>query len=101
VRDGGHRAEGDPGVDATREESVDALVVGSGFGGSVAAYRLAAAGESVVLMERGRPYAPGEFARTPSEFSGNFWSPADQLYGLFETWSFRGLEGVVSSGLGG
>jgi cholesterol oxidase len=82
-------------------EHVDALVVGSGFGGSVAAYRLASGGGSVVLMERGKPYAPGEFARTPSEFSGNFWSPNDALYGLFETWSFRGLEGVVSSGLGG
>jgi cholesterol oxidase len=83
------------------DEQVDALVVGSGFGGAVSAYRLAEAGESVVLMERGRPYPPGTFARTPSEFSGNFWSPADGLYGLFETWSFRGLEGVVSSGLGG
>ena len=88
-------------MDATREESVDVLVVGSGFGGSVSAYRLAKAGQSVVLMERGRPYPPGGFARTPSEFSENFWSPSDALYGLFETWSFRGLEGVVASGLGG
>ena len=31
------------------DEHVDALVVGSGFGGSVSAYRLADAGESVVL----------------------------------------------------
>ncbi|MFZ0528910.1 MAG: GMC family oxidoreductase, partial [Propionicimonas sp.] len=82
-------------------ESVDALVVGSGFGGSVAAYRLAAAGRSVVVLERGRPYPPGSFARNPGEFAENFWSPEDGLLGLFETWSFGGLEGIVSSGLGG
>jgi len=36
-------------------EYADAVIVGSGFGASVAAYRLADAGKSVVLMERGRP----------------------------------------------
>lgn len=82
-------------------ERVDAVVIGSGFGGSVAAYRLAEAGRSVVLMERGRAYPPGSFARTPVEFGEDFWAPTDDLYGLFETWSFRGLEGIVSSGLGG
>lgn len=82
-------------------EYVDAVVVGSGFGGSVAAYRLADAGRSVVLLERGRAWGPGDFARTPTDFGENFWAPDDDLYGLFETWSFRGLEGVVSSGLGG
>ncbi|MBM7502689.1 GMC oxidoreductase [Agromyces aurantiacus] len=82
-------------------ERVDAVVIGSGFGGSVVAHRLAEGGRSVVLMERGRSYPPGAFARTPTEFGENFWSPGDELYGLFETWSFRGLEGVVSSGLGG
>lgn len=82
-------------------ESVDAVVVGSGFGGSVACYRLAAAGQSVVLMERGKAYPPGSFARTPSEMGRNFWDPDKGLYGLFDAWTFRGLEGIVSSGLGG
>jgi len=83
------------------DEVVDALVVGSGFGASVAAYRLAAGGRSVVVMERGRAYAPGDFARSPAQMGRNFWDPSEHLYGLFDAWTFRGLEGLVSSGLGG
>lgn len=82
-------------------EHVHAVVVGSGFGGSVASYRLAESGRSVVVLERGRAYAPGEFARTPAQMASNFWDPSEGLLGLFDVWTFRGLEGVVSSGLGG
>ena len=62
---------------ADTAEVVDALVVGTGFGGSVSAWRLASSGLQVVVMERGRSYPPGSFARTPAEFSENFWSPDD------------------------
>src|SRR4051812_47001441 len=82
-------------------EHADAVVVGSGFGGSVAAYRLAEAGLSVVVLERGRDYPPGTFARTPSQMSRAVWDPGKGLYGLFDVWGFRGFDSVVSSGLGG
>jgi cholesterol oxidase len=36
----------------------DAVVVGSGFGGSVTTYRLAEAGLHVCLLERGKIYPP-------------------------------------------
>ncbi len=82
-------------------EHFDAIVIGSGFGGSVMTHRLAAAGMSVCLLERGRRYPPGSFARSPREMQGNFWDPAGGRHGLFQVWRFAGIDGLVSAGLGG
>jgi cholesterol oxidase len=79
----------------------DAVVVGSGFGGSVMAYRLAEAGLQVCLLERGKIYPPGSFPRSPSKLVRNFWDPSEGLYGMFNVWSFKKLEAVATSGLGG
>ena len=43
----------------------DVVVVGSGYGGGVAASRLARAGKRVCVLERGREFVTGEF---PSRF---------------------------------
>ncbi|MDX1530276.1 MAG: GMC family oxidoreductase [Rhodothermales bacterium] len=82
-------------------EHFDAVVVGSGFGGSVCAYRLAGAGLRVCLLERGRPYPPGSFPRTQHALSESFWDPSEDHYGMFNVWSFKGIEALVASGLGG
>jgi cholesterol oxidase len=79
----------------------DAVIVGSGFGGSVAAFRLADAGERVLVLERGQAYAPGDFPRSPREFSRAFWDPSEGRYGFYNVWSFPGLGALVASGLGG
>lgn len=85
----------------TTPEHVDAVVVGSGFGGSVAAYRLAKADQRVVVLERGQAYAPGSFPRSPEEMGRAFWDPGAGLHGMFDVWTFRGFDSIVSSGLGG
>jgi cholesterol oxidase len=83
-------------------EEFDTVVVGSGFGGAPVACRLAEAGAgSVCVLERGRRYPPGSFPRSPAGVARNFWAPERQRYGLFDPWSFRHIEAVVASGLGG
>jgi cholesterol oxidase len=79
----------------------DAVIVGSGFGGSVTAYRLAEAGKRVRILERGRPYPPGSFTRSPYRARESFWDPPRGLVGMYHYWSFRGIDALVSAGLGG
>ncbi|WP_369255326.1 GMC oxidoreductase [Geodermatophilus amargosae] len=79
----------------------DVVVVGSGFGGSVMAWRLSDAGLDVCVLERGKAYPPGSFPRSPHDMAQNFWDPSEGRQGLFDVWSFSRISAVVSSGLGG
>lgn len=79
----------------------DAVIIGSGFGGSVMAYRLAEAGLRVCLLERGKAYPPNSFPRAPHLLGQNFWDPSKGRYGMFDVWSFKKSGALVSSGLGG
>src|SRR6185369_7826758 len=82
-------------------EHFDAVIIGSGFGGSVMAFRLAEAGLRVCLLERGKPYPPNSFPRAPYDLGKNFWDPSKGYYGMLDVWSFKGSGALVSSGLGG
>lgn len=82
-------------------EHFDAVIIGSGFGGSVMAFRLAEAGLRVCLLERGKSYPPMSFPRAPYDLGKNFWDPSEGYYGMLDVWSFKGSGALVSSGLGG
>lgn len=45
----------------------DVVVVGSGYGGGVAASRFARTGKRVCVLERGREFQPGQYPRTSTE----------------------------------
>ena len=84
----------------------DVIVVGSGYGGGVAASRLARAGKRVCVLERGREFLTGEF---PSRFPelraemhvtgrrSSFGKPA----GLYDVRLGDDLHVLVACGLGG
>ncbi|KQU08046.1 GMC family oxidoreductase N-terminal domain-containing protein [Rhizobium sp. Leaf453] len=45
----------------------DAIIIGSGFGGAVAACRIAEAGQRVLVLERGRRWSPDDYPRGPDD----------------------------------
>lgn len=49
------------------QRSYDVIVVGSGYGGGIAASRFARAGRKVCVLERGRELLPGDFPNTEAE----------------------------------
>jgi cholesterol oxidase len=81
----------------------DAVIIGSGFGGSINALRLAQAGRSVLVLERGRRYESGTFPRDVTEVRRLFWRyPIEQQWrGLYEVRFFSDIAAVVASGVGG
>ncbi|GAA1995868.1 GMC oxidoreductase [Microbacterium ulmi] len=82
-----------------RATEFDAIVVGSGFGGGVAAARLAQAGLRVAVLERGRRWLPGDFPRDETRLdSGWLW---DKGRGLYDIRWLDGMVGVQAAGWGG
>jgi cholesterol oxidase len=84
----------------------DAVVVGSGYGGGVAASRLARAGRRVAVLERGREFLTGEFPsrfpelRQQMQVTGRrvrIGSPA----GLYDVRVGEDMHVLVGCGLGG
>ena len=88
------------------KSSYDVVVIGSGYGGSISASRMARAGKRVCLLEKGREIRPGEFPRTLDESS-----PQLQLHtkkghvgnhsALFDVFVGDGMSVVKGCGLGG
>jgi cholesterol oxidase len=79
----------------------DVVVIGSGFGGSVAALRLAEKGYSVGVLEAGRRFADDEFPATSWDTRRFLWAPALGAYGIQRMNLLRNVLVLSGAGVGG
>ncbi|MFQ5538229.1 MAG: GMC oxidoreductase [Gemmatimonadota bacterium] len=85
----------------TARWDTDVLVIGSGFGGSISALRLAEKGYAVVVLEQGRRYAPQDFPRTNWGLRRYLWMPALGMHGIQVLTPFRHALVLHGRGVGG
>jgi cholesterol oxidase len=79
----------------------DYIIIGSGFGGSVAALRLCEKGYRVLVLEKGRRFAPEDLPKTNWDLRRWMWLPELGLRGLFKMTFFPHLTVVSGVGYGG
>jgi len=88
------------------EDHYEVVVIGSGYGGGIAASRLSRAGRKVCLLERGKEFMPGEFPDTEIEATENMQldlpdKKIGSSTGLYNFHVHRDMNVLVGCGLGG
>lgn len=86
-----------PAVDV----DTDVLVIGSGFGGSVAALRLSEKGYRVTVLEAGRRFADTDFAETSWDLKNFLWAPKLGCYGIQRIHMLKDVMILAGAGVGG
>ena len=79
----------------------DWLIVGSGFGGSVSALRLAEKGYRVGVLECGKRYADSEHAKSAWDVRRFLWAPSIGCRGILRMTTFRDVFVLSGSAVGG
>lgn len=79
----------------------DYIVIGSGFGGSVSALRLAQKGYRVLVLEKGKWLQAEDFPKTNWNLKRWLWVPMLRFFGLFKMTFFRHVTVLSGVGVGG
>lgn len=79
----------------------DVVIVGSGFGGSVAALRLVEKGYRVRVYEAGRRFEDADFARTNWNVRRYLWAPGIGCYGVQRIHRLPHVMILAGAGVGG
>ena len=83
------------------DHDYDWLVIGSGFGGSVSALRLAEKGYRVAVLECGRRFEDEDFTETTWNYRRYLWMPKLGLRGIMRMSPFKDVMVVSGCGVGG
>src|SRR3954464_8922371 len=84
-----------------RSTPYDTVVVGSGFGGSVTALRLAEKGYRVGVLEAGRRFTPETLPKTSWDLRGFLWAPRLGLRGIQRITLLKDVVVLSAAGVGG
>lgn len=79
----------------------DVVIIGSGFGGSVAALRLVQKGYRVHVYEAGRRFADEDFAKTSWNIRRYLWAPAIGCFGVQRIHKLPHVMILAGAGVGG
>src|SRR5262245_6857974 len=79
----------------------DVVIIGSGFGGSVAARRAAEKGYRVGVMEAGKRWKDEDIPKTQWDQRRYLWLPAAELYGIQELEILDDVLVLGGAGVGG
>jgi cholesterol oxidase len=79
----------------------DVIIVGSGFGGSVSALRLAERGLRVAILEEGRRFRDEDFAESNLQLRRYLWAPMLRCFGVQALTLLRGVWLLHGKGVGG
>lgn len=79
----------------------DYIVIGSGFGGSVAALRLAEKGYKVLVLEKGKRWDHQDFPKTNWNLKKSLWMPWLRFFGILQMRFFKQVFVLSGVGVGG
>lgn len=83
------------------QQIYDYVIVGSGFGGSVSALRLAEKGYSVLVLEKGKRFKDTDFAKSNWNIWKYLWLPALRAHGILQISILKGVMVLHGAGVGG
>jgi cholesterol oxidase len=86
---------------SSSEHDFDFLVIGSGFGGSVSACRLAEKGYRVGVIEMGKRWTAADFPKTTWNLRRWLWRPGLGLFGFYDMRPFRHVMILCGNAVGG